>query len=99
MILLSTFLLSISVTMALIPVFSRLAIRLHALDVPDWRKVHPQPKPRTGGLALAIGTLVSALLGIRSDGFVYAYLIGADEARKREEEKNEGRGTIVTPLA
>ena len=76
MILLSTFLLSIFVTMALIPVFSRLAVRLHALDVPDWRKVHAWPIPRTGGLAMAVGTFVSALLWVHSDSFVYAYLIG-----------------------
>jgi UDP-GlcNAc:undecaprenyl-phosphate GlcNAc-1-phosphate transferase len=57
MILLSTLLLSIFVTMALIPVLRRFAVRLHAMDVPDWRKVHSQPIPRTGGLAMAIGSL------------------------------------------
>ncbi|MGD0234637.1 MAG: MraY family glycosyltransferase [Syntrophorhabdales bacterium] len=77
MILLSTLLLSIFVTMALIPVFNRLAARLHALDVPDWRKVHSQPIPRTGGLAMAIGTLASAFLWMRPDSFTHAYLIGA----------------------
>jgi UDP-GlcNAc:undecaprenyl-phosphate GlcNAc-1-phosphate transferase len=77
MILLSTLLLSIFVTMALIPVFSRFAVRLHALDVPDWRKVHSQPIPRIGGLAMAIGTVVSALLWIQSASFVQGYLIGA----------------------
>src|SRR4030042_2983374 len=77
MILLSTFLLSIFVTMALIPVFSRVAGKMHALDVPDWRKVHGQPIPRVGGLAIAIGALVSAVLWIRSDCFFHSYLIGA----------------------
>lgn len=77
MIFFSTFLLSIFVTMALIPVFSRVAVKLHALDVPDWRKVHDRPIPRIGGLAMAIGTLVSALLWIHSESFVHAYLIGA----------------------
>jgi len=76
MILLSTFLLSIFVTMALIPVFSRVAGKMHALDVPDWRKVHGQPIPRVGGLAMAIGAMVSALLWIQSGNFVHAYLIG-----------------------
>ena len=77
MLLLSTFLLSIFVTMPLIPVFSRFAGKLHALDVPDWRKVHGRPVPRVGGLAMAIGMLVSALLWIQSESFVHAYLIGA----------------------
>lgn len=77
MILLSTFLLSIFITMALIPVFSRVAGKMHALDVPDWRKVHGQPVPRVGGLAMAIGAVVSALLWVQSGSFVHAYLIGA----------------------
>jgi UDP-GlcNAc:undecaprenyl-phosphate/decaprenyl-phosphate GlcNAc-1-phosphate transferase len=77
MIFLSTFLLSIFVTMALIPALTRLAGRLHALDVPDWRKVHNQPIPRTGGLAMAIGTLVSVGVWFRADSFLIAYLIGA----------------------
>jgi UDP-GlcNAc:undecaprenyl-phosphate GlcNAc-1-phosphate transferase len=77
MILLSTFLLSTFVTMALIPVFSRVAARLHAIDVPDWRKVHELPIPRIGGLALAIGALGSALLWIQPGSFIHAHLIGA----------------------
>src|SRR4030043_559953 len=77
MLLLSTFLLSIFVPRPLIPVFSRFAGKLHGLDVPDWRKVHGQPVPRVGGLAMAIGMLVSALLWIQSESFVHAYLIGA----------------------
>jgi UDP-GlcNAc:undecaprenyl-phosphate GlcNAc-1-phosphate transferase len=77
MILLSTLLLSIFVTMALIPVLRRFAVRLHAMDVPDWRKVHSQPIPRTGGLAMAIGAFVPALLWIHAGSFVYAYLIGS----------------------
>ena len=47
------------------------------LDVPDWRKVHGRPIPRVGGLAMAVGALVSALLWIRADGFFHAYLAGA----------------------
>ena len=77
MILLSSFLLSLFITMALIPVFSRFAGRVHALDVPDWRKVHGRPIPLVGGLAMAIGALVSAFLWVQLESFVYAYLIGA----------------------
>ena len=72
MVFLFTLLLSLFVTIALIPVFSRLAARLHALDLPDWRKVHSRPIPRTGGLAMAIGTFVSALLWIQVDDFIHA---------------------------
>jgi UDP-GlcNAc:undecaprenyl-phosphate GlcNAc-1-phosphate transferase len=76
MIFLSTFLLSTFITMALIPVFSRVAVRLHAIDVPDWRKIHELPVPRTGGLALAIGALGSVILWIQPGSFVLAHLIG-----------------------
>lgn len=77
MILLSAFLLSLFITMALIPVFSRVAGKMHALDVPDWRKVHGRPIPRVGGLAMAIGALFTAFLLIPMESFVRAYLIGA----------------------
>ena len=63
--------------MALIPVFSRVAGKMHVLDVPDWRKVHGRPIPRVGGLAMAIGALISALLWIQPGSFAYAFLIGA----------------------
>jgi len=77
MISLSTLLLSVFVTIVLIPVFSGLAGRLHAMDVPDWRKVHDQPIPRTGGLAMAVGTLVTSFLWLGSGSVAHAYLIGA----------------------
>lgn len=77
MLLLSSFLLSLFITMSLIPVLSRFAGNMNVLDVPDWRKVHGRPVPRVGGLAMAIGALISALLWIKPGSFAYAYLIGA----------------------
>jgi len=77
MLLLSSFLLSLFITMALIPVFIRAAPKFHALDVPDWRKVHGRPIPRVGGLAMAIGTLVTTFLLIPLESYTRAYLIGA----------------------
>ncbi|OPY74843.1 MAG: putative undecaprenyl-phosphate N-acetylglucosaminyl 1-phosphate transferase [Syntrophorhabdus sp. PtaU1.Bin058] len=77
MIYLSTLLLSLFITISLIPVLIRLAGRLRAIDIPDARKVHEHPVPRTGGLAMAIGTFVSAFLWAKAGTFFNAYAIGA----------------------
>ena len=62
MILLSGFLLSLLITIVLIPMANRLAIRIHAIDVPDARKVHDHPIPRSGGTAMAAGVIFAVLL-------------------------------------
>jgi hypothetical protein len=41
MLLFSTLLLSLFITITLIPVTRKLAIRLHGMDIPNERKVHP----------------------------------------------------------
>ena len=45
------------VAFALTPVARALAVRLGAIDVPDARRIHTQPTPRLGGLAIAAGVL------------------------------------------
>src|SRR5271169_1108696 len=72
-----TLLLSIFITISLIPLMTRLATRFQLVDVPDQRKVHVSPVPRIGGLAMAIGAFVPVFLWITSDDFVRAYLVGA----------------------
>ena len=49
------------VTVALVPLSIRLAIGLGLLDRPDARKVHVQPTPRLGGVAMAGGMLVAGI--------------------------------------
>jgi len=66
----STVLLSLFTTLALVPVFRRLAVRMRAVDIPDERKVHAAPMPRTGGLAMATGTFVPVLFWMPAAGFV-----------------------------
>ncbi len=73
----STILLSVFITVSLIPVMTRLATRFQLVDVPDLRKVHTSPIPRIGGLAMALGAFVPVILWITSDDFVRAYLAGA----------------------
>lgn len=45
------------VALALTPLARALAIRVGAMDMPDARRVHDQPMPRFGGLAIAAGVL------------------------------------------
>ena len=47
------------------------------LDSPGARKVHRQPIPRVGGIAMAVGAFVPVALWNLSDPFVRAYLAGA----------------------
>ena len=49
------------VTVALVPLSIRLSIGLGLLDRPDARKVHVQPTPRLGGVAMAGGMLVAGI--------------------------------------
>jgi UDP-GlcNAc:undecaprenyl-phosphate GlcNAc-1-phosphate transferase len=58
MILLSTLLLSMFITIALVPFFSGLAVKINVLDVPNDRKVHKYPMPKTGGIAMALGAFI-----------------------------------------
>jgi UDP-GlcNAc:undecaprenyl-phosphate GlcNAc-1-phosphate transferase len=76
MLLFSTLLLSLFITITLIPVTRKLAIRLHGMDIPNERKVHPYPMPRNGGIAMAVGICVSVLLWANGDQLVRAVLLG-----------------------
>jgi len=55
---------SFAATAALVPVLMRLARRFDFLDHPGPRKIHPQPIPYGGGIAVAIGFL--ATLGVHA---------------------------------
>ena len=77
MILLSTLLISMFITIALIPFFRGLAIKVNALDVPNERKVHKYPMPKSGGIAMALGAFIPILLWSPSDNFTRATIIGA----------------------
>ena len=68
---------SVFITIALIPLFSRVAVRVHALDMPDERKVHAVPIPRCGGVAMALGALVPIVFWTQMSPQLSAYLAGA----------------------
>jgi len=78
MLFLSTLLISMFITMALVPILRLAAVRLQAgMDVPDCRKVHCTPIPKVGGLAMAVGVLVPVALMADGGRFVNAVLIGS----------------------
>ena len=60
----AVFLLALVTTYLLTPWVRRLAIRAGALDMPDARRVHTEPIPRWGGLAIYIGVAVGMLAGL-----------------------------------
>lgn len=70
-------LLSVFITVSLIPGMTNLASRLQLVDLPDSRKVHTCPVPRIGGLAMALGASVPVILWTAASNFMRAYLIGA----------------------
>jgi len=60
----AVFLLALATTYLLTPWVRRLATRAGALDIPDARRVHTEPIPRWGGLAIYIGVAVGMLAGL-----------------------------------
>ena len=74
MIFLSTLLISILTPIALIPFLRGLALRFQLVDLPNERKVHSQPVPRIGGIAMAVGALAPIMLWCREEGFVASFL-------------------------
>jgi UDP-GlcNAc:undecaprenyl-phosphate/decaprenyl-phosphate GlcNAc-1-phosphate transferase len=75
MLLVMPFLLAMVVTMAWLPVFGRAATRWRIIDHPGERKVHAMPIPRVGGVAMAIGVLVAAIIVIPLDQSSRYFLI------------------------
>ncbi len=72
----STLLISIFITVSLIPIMIKLADRYQMVDFPNPRKVHIRPVPRIGGLAMALAIFIPVILWGGADEFVKAYLLG-----------------------
>ncbi len=75
MIYLSTLLLSTLLTVALIPMCRWLAVRMNVVDMPDARKVHGTPIPRSGGVAMALGAFLPVLFQNQADRFLWALVM------------------------
>jgi UDP-GlcNAc:undecaprenyl-phosphate GlcNAc-1-phosphate transferase len=68
--------LSLAIVIVLIPFFIKLATRVSYMDVPSKRKVHERPIPVLGGLAIIIGVLTVAFLGIELSLTIKGYILG-----------------------
>ncbi|MFU8858649.1 MAG: glycosyltransferase family 4 protein [Deferrisomatales bacterium] len=77
MLYLTALLLALFLTMPLIPLLRSAAARLGAVDVPCDRKEHCRPMARTGGLAIAVGACLPALIWAPPSSFLGGVLGGA----------------------
>jgi UDP-GlcNAc:undecaprenyl-phosphate GlcNAc-1-phosphate transferase len=57
--------------LVLTPMVRSLAVKLRALDLPDWRKVHDHPIPRMGGLSIIIAFSLVLYIAFRIDYFYF----------------------------
>lgn len=69
--------LSLFITLVLIPILKEYAVRVECVDVPCERKVHSLPMPKVGGIAMAIGALIPVILWLPTDRFINSLLIGS----------------------
>ena len=77
MILFSTFLISIITTVLLMPIFINMACKLNFYDFPNSRKVHCDPVPRIGGIAMALGAVLPIIIWSPMNEFTLAVIIGS----------------------
>ena len=59
------------------PIFINLAYKANIMDIPDERKVHSNPTPRVGGIAMVLGAFIPILLWAPMGQFVKSMLIGS----------------------
>jgi UDP-GlcNAc:undecaprenyl-phosphate GlcNAc-1-phosphate transferase len=71
------FLLAGFLTLLLVPLTKRLAVRVGAIDLPNERSLHGVPTPKLGGLAILVGVLAAGFVWLPSDAESHAILIGA----------------------
>lgn len=71
------FVLSLFISMALVPPLRSVAGRLRLTDTPGGRKVHQQVTPRTGGIAIFVGFITPVLLWTPLRRDLRAFLVAA----------------------
>jgi len=77
MVLFFSFVISIAISLALIPLLMRYAGFLNMLDEPGERKVHVIAIPRCGGLGLAIGAVAAILFSVPFDSELLSLIMGS----------------------
>jgi UDP-GlcNAc:undecaprenyl-phosphate GlcNAc-1-phosphate transferase len=69
--------LSMAISMAIIPVMIRLAPHLGMVDKPDHRKVHTVPIPRVGGIGIVVGALLPVFIWLPMNDLMLSFLFGS----------------------
>lgn len=72
----SSFFISLLVSMVLVPPLLRFSARLGLVDVADGRKIHTGAIPRSGGIAIVLGTLVPLLIWWPDAQLLRALILG-----------------------
>ncbi len=67
---------SFSVVLALTPVMIRLGLRFNLVDHPDARKLHKNPTPYTGGIAIYAGVVLALLINGIIPQWMVAIVVG-----------------------
>lgn len=67
--------LSLIITLVLIPIIKEVAIKLNLVDKPNQRKVHTNPVPLVGGISIGISILIVCLLLINKTNFIEDYVL------------------------
>lgn len=67
---------TIFLSMLLVPITSRLARMVGAIDTPQSRSSHSTPKPRMGGLAMSLSLSIACLAYLTLNNFIMAFLSG-----------------------
>ena len=67
---------SMAICMVIIPVMMRVAPYIGMVDDPDERKVHTVAIPRSGGVGIVVGLLISLLIWLDSSRFGTSLIIG-----------------------
>lgn len=67
---------SLIICMALIPVLSTSAVRLRFIDLPRDRHAHREPIAKVGGIAFAAATFIAVLVWAPKESFILSSLLG-----------------------
>lgn len=68
---------AMAISLVVIPVMVRHAVRLGLVDQPDPRKVHRLPVPRVGGAGIVMGALIPVAVVLRDEPLMLTYILGA----------------------
>ncbi len=71
------FIAAIFCTMVLIPPLMKRAQKFSLIDLPNLRKIHVQPVPRIGGVAMLLGAMLPILVWAPHTRTVISYVLGA----------------------